>query len=178
MTKSKIAGVLGLLGALVVSGYGHEVIAQAANSVLSMGGSTSNYGQRTLAPGFVPDPVNIQVTSGGNIDVSSVNFGGTHCVGHVTRQPDFILHMSGNSPTLRVYVTVPNAHAVSATDTTLIVNDAHGGWHCNDDSWGGVNPTVDLPNTGAGQYDIWIGSYTTQRATGTLHITELASNHP
>ena len=169
MMKSKVVGVVGLLGALVVSGYGHDVVAQAAG--LAIGGSASNYGQTTLAPGFLPDPVTVQVTSGGGINVSSLNLA-PGCVGYVTRQPDYILHMSGNSSALRLTVTVPGARPVTATDTTLVVNDPHGGWHCNDDT-NGANPALSLAGLGAGQYDIWIGSYVAnRRARGTLAITE------
>ena len=98
---------------------------------------------------------------------------GAGCVGYVTRQPDFILHMTGDSSALSVNVNVPGARAVSPTDTTLVVNDPHGGWHCNDDT-NGANPRVELHNLGAGQYDIWIGAYQANtRARGTLNITEL-----
>ena len=120
----------------------------------------------------MPDPVAIRVTSGGNINVSSLGLG-AGCVGYVTRQPDFILHMTGDSSALSVNVNVPGARAVSPTDTTLVVNDPHGGWHCNDDT-NGANPRVELHNLGAGQYDIWIGAYQANtRARGTLNITEL-----
>jgi hypothetical protein len=64
-------------------------------------------------------------------------------------------------------------------DTTLLVNTAGGAWVCNDDSYGGTNPTVDIPNAGAGQYDVWVGSYRSgEQIRGALHITELANNHP
>lgn len=175
MITSRIASVVGLMSVLAVSGFGGQVTAQGA---LNVGGSASNFGTRSVAPGFVPDPINIPITSGGNLDVRSMNLA-PGCVGFVTARPDYILRMTGNSPSLRVYVTVPGARGVTATDTTLVINTATGGWRCNDDSFGGANPSVDLANTGAGQYDIWVGAYQAgTQARGVLHITELGSNHP
>ena len=175
MRRSGIVSVVGLSVALAASGFGSEVIGQGS---LTIGGSNSNFGSSNLASGFMPDPVNIHVTSGGNLDAGSMGLG-SGCVGHVTRQPDYILHLTSRSPSLRIYVTVPGAAPVTPTDTTLLVNAAHGHWHCNDDSYGTANPTVDLPNASPGQYDIWIGSYQSgHNVAGTLHITELDSNHP
>jgi hypothetical protein len=142
-----------------------------AQGPLAIGGNVSNFGQRSVTPGFVPDPIDIPVVAGGNIEARALNLG-DGCVGYVTRQPDFIVRLTGNSPSLRMYVT-------SDGDTTLLVNAANGSWHCNDDSYTGTNPTVDLPGATPGQYDVWIGSYQAgQTARGILHITELASNHP
>jgi hypothetical protein len=168
MRSGKLLSVVGLAAALAVSGFGSQVVAQSG---LIIGGSRSNFGSRNIAPGFLPDPININVVSGGNIDARGLGLG-PGCVGWVTRQPDFIVHMTGNSPSLRMYVT-------SDADTTLLVNTARSQWVCNDDSYGGTNPTVDMPSAGAGQYDIWIGSYQNGvQARGVLHITELGGNHP
>ncbi len=175
MRRSRILGIIGLACALAVSGFGTSLVAQTG---LIIGGRASNYGTRTLVPGFLPDPVNIPIVSGGNLDARTMGLG-PGCIGYVTRQPDFILRMTGNSPSLRIYVTIPGAAGVTRTDATLLVNTGTGAWRCNDDSWGGANPTVDLPNAGAGQYDIWVGSYVAgANARGVLHITEIGSNHP
>lgn len=168
MRRSRLIGVVGMLASLALSGYGAEVTAQAG---LQIGGNRANFGRRTLRPGFVPDPTNIHIVSGGNINAATLNLG-SGCVGYVTTQPDFILTLRGTSPNLRFYVT-------AGSDTTLLVNTARGGWRCNDDSYGGRNPTVDLANAPPGQYDVWVGSYRAgEQARGQLHITELDSNHP
>ena len=166
--NSKVLSIVGLLGALAVSGYGSQVTAQGG---LTIGGRRANFGVRPVRPGFVPDPININVTSGGNLDARGMGLG-AGCVGFVTAQPDVIVRLTGTSSNLRFYVT-------SQGDTTLLVNTGNGRWVCNDDSYGGTNPTVDIPNAPSGQYDIWIGSYRSgEPATGQLHITELNSNHP
>jgi len=73
---------------------------------------------------------------------------------------------------LRFYVT-------GNGDTGLVVNDPAGEWHCNDDSYGGVNPTITIGGALKGQYDVWVTSYSSDdRLSGTLHVTELESRHP
>ncbi len=166
--NSKVLSVVGLMGALAVSGYGSQVVAQSG---LAIGGNRANFGRRSLSPGFVPDPVNVNVISGGNIDARTLSLG-AGCVGFVTRQPDYIINLTGQSSHLRLYVT-------GQGDTTLLVNTANSRWVCNDDSYGGTNPTVDINNAPPGQYDVWIGSYRAdQQVRGQLHITELNANHP
>lgn len=151
-------------------GYAAQVLAQNA---LQIGSPRANFGVHRLAPGFVPDPKRIGVVSGGALDARAMGLG-PGCVGWVTAQPDVVVRLSGPSVNLRFY-----AVAEDRTDITLLVNTPRGGWRCNDDSFGGTNPTVDLGNAGPGQYDVWVGSFrqgTTARAT--LHVTELAANHP
>ena len=165
----KQVGIAGVLGMLVVSGFGSSVVAQGA---LAIGGTASNFGNRSLAPGFMPDPVTVSITSGGSLNVSTMNLA-AGCVGFVTRNPDFILRMSGASASLKVKFMVPNAQPNTPSDTTLVVNTGSGQWRCNDDSVG-ANPVVNLGGAGAGQYDIWVGSYQAgANARGQLIITEL-----
>ncbi len=144
-----------------------------AQSALLVGGSRANFGVQRLAPGFVPDLRRVAVVSGGALNARAMGLG-PGCVGWVTAQPDLIVRLTGPSANLRFY-----AVAADGTDITLLVNANRTVWRCNDDSFGGTNPSVDLGNAAAGQYDVWVGSFrqgTTARAT--LHITELAANHP
>ncbi len=155
------------LGA-VVFGVG----AGAQNGLL-VGARRANFGVQRLAPGFMPDPKMVAVVSGGSIDARALGLG-PGCVGWVTRQPDLIVQLTGPTASLRFY-----AVATDGTDVTLLVNTPVGAWRCNDDSFGGTNPTVDLGNGQPGQYEVWVGSFRqAQAARATLHITELARNHP
>lgn len=152
-------------------------------SFFLVNGSESNFGETTLASGFVPDPFQVQVVSGSTtedeVDVASTGLmasnGGT-CTGYATREPDFILHLSTPSPALRLFVNAATAEG----DTTLIINDGAGNWWCSDDDGGNLNPMVDIENAPAGQYDIWVGSYNQDtNIQGTLSVTELlGSVHP
>jgi hypothetical protein len=129
-----------------------------------------NYGSVSLTSGFSPDPYTVGMSSGGSVDVSYLGGG---CIGFATSAPDFRLqYTSGSFSLIRIYF-------VGSGDTTLIINDPGGGWHCVDDSFGTLNPTVDFSNPASGQYDIWVGSYSSGTSVGgTLSITELDSNHP
>jgi hypothetical protein len=135
---------------------------------------TPNYGERTIAPGFTPDPIKIAVVSGGTVDISQQNLA-AGCTGFATSQPDFNFRLSGTSAFLRVFVDAVQQNK----DTTLVINTADGHWLCNDDSYGGNRPSIDLRNAGEGLYNVWIGSYESGvQARGRLNITELDTNHP
>jgi len=139
---------------------------------LSFGGSSSNFGSRNLSGGFMPDPSQVAITSGGSLDSRTMSLG-PGCNGYVTRQPDFILNYSDAASFLRFFV-----RAAGSGDTTLIINDAAGNWHCNDDS-SGLNPMVSINNPPSGQYDIWVGSYrASENLSSQLFITELRSETP
>lgn len=127
-----------------------------------------NFGSKSLSSGFWPDPDEISLTSGGDVDVSYLN-NGFGCTGYATAAPDFRLFWSGDGDELS-FMFVANS---SSDDTTLIINDPHGNWHCNDD-FAGVNPGIHFDTAVSGQYDIWIGSYSANdNISGQLQITEL-----
>ncbi len=124
------------------------------------------YGAVTLAGGFRPDPHTVSVQAGGRLDVGAANLG-PGCTGFIAEPPAFRLFFTPG--TLPLYIA-----AVSAADTTLIINDPNGRWYCNDDAGGNFNPLVVFPTPTAGQYDIWIGTYSnTATAPATLRISEL-----
>ena len=127
------------------------------------------FGSVELTAGFAPDPYTVDMISGGDVDVSTQGLG-SDCLGYAATAPDLRLQWTGDSPNLRIFFV-----ADGGEDTTLIVNDANGTWHCNDDSpFGGVDPLVDIPSPPEGQYDIWVGSYEAGAyVEGTLYITEM-----
>lgn len=151
------------------------VLLAPADSVAAQGGfdftRNPNYSSVNLAPAFQPDPHTVPVTSGGSINVAS-NITGTECRGFVTAAPDYRVNWSGATSLLRIFF-------VGQGDTTLVVNDAAGNWYCDDDSFGTLNPTVDLVNPIAGQIDIWVGSFSSGSfVSGTLYITEMSAVDP
>ncbi len=167
MRRGKAVKVAATVVAVGIATWAGVVIAQGR---LNTHGNP-NFGTRSIAPGFMPDPMNVTITSGGSLDVSAMGLG-AGCTGWATSQPDFRFNLTGRSSNLRLYVT-------SNTDTTLVVNKANNQWVCNDDSYGGTNPTIDLGQAPPGQYDVWVGSYQQgQQANAVLHITEISSNHP
>jgi hypothetical protein len=125
------------------------------------------YGDVRLNSGFAPDPYRVSITSGGQFRASSVQSG---CRGWVAAAPDYQLTFSaGNLPLI--------ISAASNSDTTLLVNDPNGNWHCDDDGGNaGLNPALTFNNAASGVYDIWIGSYSQgDNATASLSISELYS---
>lgn len=129
-----------------------------------------NYGTRVLTPGFMPDPMIINVTSGGGIPAANV--GNAACRGYVTSAPDFNLRMTNIDSFLRFYVEG------GGQDTTLVINDPNGHWYCNDDTFGN-DPSIDFQNASAGTYNVWVGSYNAGvRAQARLNVTERMNARP
>lgn len=125
------------------------------------------FGNASLRTGFQPDPYRIDIVSGGVHRASSVRSG---CAGWVAGAPDFQLEFAAGSLPLII-------SAASDSDTTLLVNDPNGNWHCDDDGGNaGLNPALTFNNAASGVYDIWIGSYSEgNNASATLSISELYS---
>ena len=130
-------------------------------------GASPTYGSATLTAGFSPDPYQIAVVSGGNVDASGVL--GSPCMGLVASAPDYRLFYTSGQYRLRLFVS-------SSADTTLVVNAPDGRWYCDDDSGGNLNPLLDFSGPLSGQYDIWVGSFTSgsgQQANLVITETDL-----
>ncbi|MFT6147164.1 MAG: hypothetical protein ACJAZO_002568 [Myxococcota bacterium] len=129
----------------------------AAPPATGGGGSISvtgepRYGAISLVGGFEPDPHRVTVLAGGGTDVDEIPNIPSSCAGHIAAdRPDFRLNFTPGSAPLRFA-------SCADTDTTLVINDASGNWHCDDDSEGS-NPVVTLNSPPSGQYDIWVGTY-------------------
>lgn len=144
------------------------------SSLVETGGSAATLGVRELAPGFTPDPIDLEIPARGAGDVEARQLS-RQCSGAVTRRPDAILRVTAPIPFLRAYVT-------AATDTTLVVHGPDDAWYCNDNfdpRAGNRNPAVDLANVARGQYEVWVGTYG-RNATlqGQLHLARSAAHHP
>ena len=127
----------------------------------------ANFGSVSLSGGFTPDPYRVDIISGGSHRASEVRSG---CAGWVSAAPDFELSFTAGSLPLIL-------SANSSSDTTILVNDPNGNWHCNDDGGNaGLNPALTFNNPASGTYDIWIGSYRQgENAQASLSISELFS---
>lgn len=136
------------------------------SSSASMNYSDSpTYGSHDLEAGFNPDPYVVYVTSGGEVDVNGDI--GSGCYGYAAESPDFTLYWDGWGELGFLF------YADDGSDTTLIINDSNGDWHCSDD-YDGLNPGVVFNDADSGTYDIWIGSYSYgEYVSGELLITEI-----
>jgi hypothetical protein len=114
-----------------------------------------NFGTYDLSAGFMPDPAELEIIAGGNINASSIG-----CTGMITNAPDARLNWSGGEITIG---------ARSEYDTTLVVNAPDGEWYCVDDV-NGLDP--ELTFNGSGQYDIWVGTFWDEPVAAVLYATE------
>jgi hypothetical protein len=132
----------------------------------------STYGDTALTAGFTPDPHSIAVTGGGPVGVSYL---GGDCVGWATAAPSYsVAYTSGSQTLLRFYY-----QSELSRDAIMVVNDPLAEYHCNDDSFGSVNPSIDFSSPSGGTYDIWVGALNEGTdVSGTLYVTEIADNHP
>lgn len=149
-----------LLHAILLFALASPVLAQ------NVGGAPL-YGSGSLNGGFTPDPFVIEVQAGGN-DLADDN--GESCTGYIAdTQPDYRLTYAPTDYPLGIFVS-------AEVDTTLIINAPNGKWYCNDDSsaLGASNPGVLFSKPQSGQYDIWIGTYSSDDSgvAASLVITE------
>lgn len=128
------------------------------------------YGDANLAANFAPDPFGLEVTGGGEVNA---NYLGASCAGNMTAAPTFSINYTGDSAALLRF------YFLSADDTTMAIHAPEIGFLCGDDSYGTLNPTINIDNPIAGRYDVWIGTYAAgESITGMLHLTSLDANHP
>ncbi len=122
----------------------------------------ANFGEEYLSAGFDNDPYTVSVTSGGELDASSL---GGECVGMISRAPDFQLtYDAGDYPL--------TFGASSYQDVTLVINGPDGRWYCDDDSGGDTDPLVSFNRPQSGVYDVWVGAYDGNSGDAELFFTE------
>jgi hypothetical protein len=126
----------------------------------------------SLVAGFSGDPRTWNITSGGSVDV----FADIGCAGYAQAAPDFELSYTSGAFNLLRFYWIANSFG---DDAVLVINAPDAQWYCNDDSWGGLNPTIDFNNPMTGTYDVWVGSrFSGDFDSGTLFVTEVVGNHP
>ncbi len=136
--------------------------APVTSTLMPDAGITATYGEINLRSGFTPDPRRIALRAGGPVPASNASDG---CMGSIARAPDYqITYTAGRQPLI--------VRTESATDTTLVINDPDGVWHCDDDSRGEGNAEVHLDKPSSGVYDIWVGTFGGGTAAATLVLTE------
>lgn len=121
-------------------------------------------GEYALEAGFLPDPIALEIEAGGQSNAEA-RLPGT-CNGFVTEGPSVRIHYRGGDYQLAFY-------ALSQVDTTMVVNAPDGRWYCRDD-FQRLNPAVVFTNPLDGQYDVWVGTFSSWNAgsAATLYITE------
>jgi serine protease Do len=124
------------------------------------------YGTAELSAGFQPDPHTVELVSGGPVDVFAAI--GADCGGYAAEAPDYRVNLAQDFGRLRIFFV-----AAGEADATLIVNAPDGNWYCNDD-FSGWDPLVEFEDAPAGQYDVWVGSFSADEfINGALYVTEM-----
>lgn len=112
------------------------------------------FGSISVAQGFGTQTFDMQ--AGGDVD--AFNFD-NRCAGFVASVPDYVIDYQGQS-------NIPlNISATSGEDTTLVVIDPNGNVFCNDDANGTLDPALSISNPGAGNYAVWVGTFSSSGGT-------------
>ena len=135
-------------------------LAAAAALAVLLGAGAALSQTKSPTPAQQPQaaPQEVPVDAGGDREATSIR---NDCLGWIDfSRPDVdVNYESGQFP---LYIS-----AVSQADTTIVVNDPQGNWHCNDD-FEGLNPGIVFQRPLSGNYNIWVGTLSrgpTQRAT-------------
>lgn len=105
------------------------------------------FGRISVTRGFGTQSFDLQ--AGGTVNAHAVN---SSCNGYVADVPDYTINYQGRG---RRPLEL-SAH--SSADTTLVVVGPDGRAHCNDDS-NGLNPALSIHNPQAGNYAVWVGTF-------------------
>ncbi len=89
---------------------------------------------------------------------------GFNYFGRVTSSPDFEFSING----LESYDPL-NLRVEGACDTVLLVNDANGTWHFNDDS-AGRDPSISIATPPSGVYEVWVGTFSEESCDAMLTL--------
>lgn len=122
--------------------------------------ATPTYGTINLSSGFTPDPQRHSVRAGGNSSIPM-----SSCSGYIHMDaPDLDLNYQSGSYTLSI-------GAESDTDVTLLVYTPNGEWLCDDDSGEGTNARLTFNSPQSGNYNIWVGTYSSSAGTPNASVT-------
>lgn len=130
------------------------------------------HGVLELADGFRPNPLINLIHFGGSLDLIS-HIENESCVGFVESGPDLGIDWSGGGFLRFFFLSNDSAN------TTLAIQDPDGNWHCGDDSFDTLNPTVDFEGAPAGRFTIWVGGESAgETDLGHLYITQVKEIDP
>lgn len=93
--------------------------------------------------------------------------------GYANEAPSFTLYMS------QMTGYQFTAETTSDCDPTMIIRDAYGQWHFNDDGTNGVQPQLQIDGAALnGRVDIWVGSFGGSTCQGTIVFRSSAAMAP
>lgn len=120
-----------------------------------------SYGIVRLNGGFTPDPRVVRLTSGGDVDATTLQAG---CTGFVSTAPDVRVAYRAGS--------LPLTFTAVGANVSVLINGPDGRWYCTPLSAGGA--AYRFADPASGQYDIWVGAPRGSGAAAELRISELS----
>ena len=154
----RLGAILALGAVLEATGGGLEtdpaLLEPPGSGPTGMGGrldwtDVPAFGSAVLSSGFAPDPYQLAVRGGGDVNADYVAGG---CGGFAAARPSFRLRWRGSSQRLSFAFA-----SGQRGDAALIVRLPDGSWACNDD-YERRDPAVVLASPSSGQYDVWVAS--------------------
>ncbi len=85
--------------------------------------------------------------------------------GFTTTHPDFELRLGGIAG-----ARVLTVEARAGCDTLLLMMDAVGNWHFDDDSGAGLSPLLRVARPANGTYRLWVGTFGNYSCRSTLRL--------
>jgi len=119
------------------------------------------------------DELNISLTAGGTLQASEMR---SQCQGMIASAPDVDYYFMAEGD-VRAQRLVLEFSSISSEDTTLLIRDPGGAWHCDDDSAGNLNPMLRFNGSQGGLYMIWVGTFGAAAAPATLRIREFDNSY-
>ncbi|MFO0680891.1 MAG: hypothetical protein U0234_02515 [Sandaracinus sp.] len=108
-------------------------------------------------------PSTIEVSAGGDLDVAQLGLRPS-CTGIIEREADLVVDVGAGVPALDLSIA-------ALTDTTLVVRDPAGGWHCADDAPNGsYQPSLHVATPLAGEWVVWVGRFIHGETQATVRL--------
>ncbi len=108
-------------------------------------------------------PSTMDVSAGGDLDVAQLGLRPS-CTGIIERAADLVVDVGAGVPSLDLSVA-------ALTDTTLVVRDPAGGWHCTDDAPNGsYQPSLHVGAPTPGAWVVWVGRFTHGETQATVRL--------
>lgn len=128
--------------------------------------TASEYGLIRLSAAFEDPYRSGTIIGGGAVSLFDANLG-ADCIGYVSAQPTALLSLVDPMPFLRLMFIGDVINA----DAALILRDPDGGFRCNNNAFGLLNPALDLIGAPTGEYAIWVASIGADPVFGNLYAT-------
>lgn len=123
-------------------------VAAASSPALAQDATAlARHGDIALAAGFTPDPHEVAITTGGDLDAANLS---AACDGLIGEAPDLrVQYSAASAPRTPLVVS-----AQSSADISLLISAPDGAWYCSTDG------VIRFGRPQSGAYAIWVAAPT------------------